>query len=231
MLASNFHLDWTIDKGRCVGVKELLESTGWSQIHGIYNDGDLLEVASSLGTPIQLSGGSYIKCIRPTSKAHAKPATLSATYGTGSFPLHTDTAFWPLPCRYIVMRVVGDFRRSTTVLRFAELFLNLDRTQIYDADHSVWRVDIPGRQFYCSMRFQSGNASGWRYDTQCMRPANLAARKMCELTPRMIKGTRQHIIEWSDDTAVVITNWHVLHGRGPDPHQEGIRELHRIYVR
>ena len=212
-------------------VKEPLESAGWSQIHGIYNDADLLDVASSLGTPVQLTGGSYIKCIRPTPEAHAKPATLSATYGTGSFPLHTDTAFWPLPCRYIVMRVVGDFRRSTTVLSFTELLLNCHRTQIYNAEHSIWRIDILSRKFYCSLRFQSGNGSGWRYDAQCMQPVNLAARKMRELIPRMVKGAEQDIIKWSHDTAVVISNWNTLHGRGPDPNQEGIRELHRIYVR
>ena len=211
--------------------KEQLESAGWVQIHGISNDADLLEVARSLGTPVRSHEGGFIKSITPMSEAQAKPKTLSATHGIGPFPAHTDTAFWTLPCRYIVMRVVGDIRRSTTVLRFADIFHQCDRSDQSTAEHSVWRVNILGRQFYCSMRFQDSNSWGWRYDAQCMYPANSAAQKMYELIPRVIISTRQEIVNWSNDCAVVVANWRALHGRGSAPSKEGTRELHRIYVR
>jgi hypothetical protein len=35
--------------------------------------------------------------------------------------LHTDTAFWALPARFLVMRATGDKRRTTRVCPFDEL--------------------------------------------------------------------------------------------------------------
>jgi len=63
-----------------------------------------------------------VKEIRVTPQEQAVPGSQSSRHGTGAFPLHTDTVFWPDPVRYVILRGSGDTRRPTMVLSFAELF-------------------------------------------------------------------------------------------------------------
>src|SRR4051794_19082254 len=57
----------------------------------------------------------------------AKPNTLSAKYGAGEFPHHTDFAFRPQPPRLIALINSTDqaYERSTVVARFADLPENM----------------------------------------------------------------------------------------------------------
>src|SRR4051794_6145768 len=95
-----------------------LEFYGWQFVSNISSRDDLIKLAQSLGRPRPSLTGSIVKELRPVAKHAAQRLTLSATYGLGTFPLHTDTAFWPVPARYVVLRVHGDLRRSTTVRTF-----------------------------------------------------------------------------------------------------------------
>ena len=36
--------------------------------------------------------------------------------------------------------------------------------------------------------------------------------------------------EWSERNVLVVDNWNVLHGRGPQPLNEGERVLERVYI-
>ena len=86
------------------------------------------------------------------------------------------------------------------------------------------------KTFYCSMRFRSSKGIGWRYDAQCMVPANEAAVRVKEMLSRLLPTSQTERIEWAKDVAAVLCNWQVLHGRGPSPQEENHRLLERIYV-
>lgn len=202
----------------------------WRRVRGISNDSQLLELAKSIGQPVSLRDGTFVKRITPKPTSEALSATLSATYGTGRFPLHTDTAFWPLPSRFLIMRVSGDQRRATTLLPFEHVFQRLSANNESDLKRSVWRVATPDHHFYCSMQFRAGNATGLRYDAHCMRPANPAAIRLSRFIPEILDDSPTIEVEWSADLAIIIPNWYVLHGRGPAPLEERERYLHRIYV-
>ena len=207
-----------------------LETRGWACLTGVTSRSELLELARSIGHPVPSPTGELVKELTPTLRADARKGTLSDTYGTGLFPLHTDTAFWPVPSRYVVLRVRGDIRRHTTVLTFADL-LREGTAELYAlAERSVWLVRTPSKSFYCSMKFRSRGTTGWRYDRQCMIPVNDAAVKVQELLRPLLLGDRIHYINWTDDLAVVLCNWEVLHGRGPSPPCENGRILERVYV-
>jgi hypothetical protein len=63
-----------------------------------------------------------------------------------------------------------------------------------------------------------------------MSPANNSATKIREMLGPLLSRDHMECITWKDDLAVVLSNWEVLHGRGPSPLDEGTRILERIYV-
>ena len=140
--------------------KEELKNTGWVQINGIKNDDQLVSFAKCLGVPVPVSTISCIAGLRPTSHYQAAPHTLSSRYGLGAFPLHTDTAFWPLPARYLIMRILGDHSRPTTILDFKTAFSYCSSRELRDIRQSIWRIRVPGLQFYCSMQFNHHHQVG-----------------------------------------------------------------------
>ena len=199
-------------------------------MRGVASTSELLKLAGSIGRPVPSPTGELVKELSPRRGGHAHRCTLSDTYGKGSFPLHTDTAFWPVPCRYVIFRVRGDIRRATTILTFADLF-RLGTPDLSDlASRSIWLVHTSSRTFYCSMRFRHRDLQGWRYDGQCMSPANRAALIIKERLNPLLADRRAECVSWTSDMAVVLCNWKVLHGRGPSPSDENLRILERIYV-
>jgi len=160
----------------------------------------------------------------------ARAGSLSAKYGCREFPLHTDTAFWPIPVRFLVLRVIGDTRRCSTVRLFEDLFMRRDEL-FRLAQRSVWLARTGWTSFYCSMMFRSESSVLWRYDSNCMFPANSAAKQL-EAPLRAITSTEfGEQIKWSGSNAVIFSNWTVLHGRCAAPEAEGERIVERIYVR
>jgi hypothetical protein len=206
------------------------KARGWTYVPGVTSRAKLLELARSIGRPVPAPTGELVKELVPQESTQAREGTLSRVHGKGVFPLHTDTAFWPRPSKYIVLRTCGDIRRCTTVLRFADLFPEDDAGLRARIDRSVWLSRTSSRGFYCSMRFRSENAIGWRYDCQCMAPANDAALEVRDMIGPRLTRARPDCISWTSDVAVILYNWEVLHGRGPAPPNEGVRILERIYV-
>jgi hypothetical protein len=127
------------------------------------------------------------------------------------------------------MLAAGDIRRTTTVCSMKRI-LNSGRADLIDLiEKSVWIVTGKGGSRYCLMTLKMGSVwSGVRFDRQCMKPANASARKVAAYFDDFA-AIVEHI-EWRSQTAIVISNWHALHGRGPRPENEHQRVLRRIYV-
>jgi len=208
-----------------------LNTRGWMLVDGVSSQADLLELGKALGSPVRTPNGELVKEIRRIPRDQAPPRSQSALYGAGPFPLHTDTVFWPLPVRYVVLRGYGDTRRPTTVRTFPELVKDCDTEFHVCTRNSVWLVDAGPRKLYCSMQFRHGNSNGWRYDADLMAPANDAAAHVARVLRSLVTGEAVESITWSGDKAVVMSNWTTLHGRGPQPPDEGIRIIERLYVR
>jgi hypothetical protein len=210
--------------------RDELEARGWTRVPAIDSRDALLGLARSIGVPLPAPTGELVKRIPVTSASHAKRRTLSAAHGSEEFPLHTDTAFWPVPARYVVLRAVGDLRRYTTIRSFEHLF-NAGRDSLLDlVKGSVWVVRTPSTSFYSGMNFHTSSGVGWRYDHTCMFPANRLASVIRERLDFHIARDRGDPIVYAPYDAIVISNWTALHGRGPAPAAEGLRVLERVYV-
>lgn len=208
-----------------------LKISGWTLVKGVSSRAELLELGRALGCPVPSPNGEIVKEIRITPAAEAPPGSQSSIYDTGPFPLHTDTVFWPVPVRYVILRAHGDTRRPTTVKSFSQLLQECDARFSVLAEKSVWIVGTKSKRFYCSLRFRHGDLVGWRYDADCMSPANTAAIEVDKVLRPLVNSGRTDCINWSGDTAVILSNWNVLHGRGPEPRDEGTRIIERLYVR
>jgi hypothetical protein len=208
-----------------------LKERGWTFVDGVTSQTDLLELGKSLGFPIQTPNGEIVKEIRRVPREEAPPGSQSALYGAGPFPLHTDTVFWPMPVRYVLLRGYGDTRRPTTIKRFSELVKECDKQFHVSVSDSVWLIRAGSKKFYCSMKLRNGNSSVWRYDADLMVPANDAAVHVNKILRPLVSGEEVESITWSGDKAVVISNWTTLHGRGQQPPGEGSRVIERLYVR
>jgi hypothetical protein len=64
-----------------------------------------------------------------------------------------------------------------------------------------------------------------------MWPANRAAKEVTALLKPLTTDSLGENISWAREEAIVLSNWHVLHGRGPAPREERERILERVYVR
>jgi hypothetical protein len=127
---------------------ERLDADGWLTVEGVDGPSAMMDLAHILGVPLPCPTGDVIKRIRIKSYSEARKGTLSAQFGTGEFPLHTDTAFWSIPARFLILRVSGDIRRPTTVLPFQKLINRglLDRNLM---KRSVWTLRTPSKADYC----------------------------------------------------------------------------------
>jgi Taurine catabolism dioxygenase TauD, TfdA family. len=65
---------------------------------------DLIAIAEQIGIPVKTRfGAEVIDRLSPKEKKDAHNNSLSRIYGLNSFPLHTDTAYFKIPVRYILL--------------------------------------------------------------------------------------------------------------------------------
>ncbi len=202
-----------------------LKKNGWIQIDGVDSELALMKMAQRIGDPVPSPSGELIKCITPRICDDAHPGTLSHRFGTGTLPFHTDTAFWAVPARYLVFRVLGDFRRRTHIVSFRSI---VDEALTDLVSYSIWLAKTPRSAFYCSMRVQK---IGFRYDGNCMQPVNDSAKAVKVAIETALNTCSSYPINWKAGRVVIVDNWRVLHARGDAPKDEGPRTLERIYVR
>jgi len=193
----------------------------------ICSQAEFVEFANCLGRPISLADGSIVKNLHVSPSGKARPNTLSERFGTGIFPYHTDTAFWPRPARLVLLRAVsGDLRRPTILTPFSTI---AEAVSLHQLRQGAWLCDTGHRKIYRTMYFEQDGQSGLRYDPNCMTPANKAAREVDEfLRPRCF-DINGEFIDWRPNRVAVIPNWTYLHARGSGS-ADLDRLIERIYI-
>jgi alpha-ketoglutarate-dependent taurine dioxygenase len=190
-------------------------------------EASLIEVAEMLGTPQGMrSGTRLVEHLRPQDHAQAKPRSLSARYGTHSFPWHSDGAFWPTPPRYLVLGCVSSTEASarTEVVQAS----NLDIFKSESAMTSLFAIRNGRKSFYATVASQS--YSYVRHDPGCMEPLNKEGKKLqCNIE----RSAEDHYtcLIWESGMIVVVDNWKCLHRRSRVHDSErDTRHLIRIAV-
>jgi hypothetical protein len=174
---------------------------------------------------------SVIERVSPKPADQARAGTMSARYGMGAFPLHTERAHWPIPPRYVLLRSIGaesdrptllwDSRRVTGV---AEPSARLQR--------AAWIVAGRDGPFVTSVFSAAGepNRSCFRYDALCMTPAGEGAAEVAEILETHLDPDGALPYRWVPGRVLIIDNWRVLHGRGLSSDDDQGRVLERLVV-
>jgi alpha-ketoglutarate-dependent taurine dioxygenase len=194
---------------------------------------DFLRLAGWLGTAVPTRPGEpLIQKLTPTTHSGAHRRSLSAIYGVGEFPFHTDAAHHRRPPHWMLMRCVdaGPVGRPTL---FADVrALRLSPRQRRAIKRAVWWVRSGGRAFLASVLSVSSDGERVRYDRGCMMPADPAFAPAASVFEEVLGSTTPMSVAWRAGDVVVIDNWRLLHARADgDGSDAGKRLLQRILVR
>jgi len=170
-------------------------------------------------------GDATVSALRPVTASAAHPSSLSAVYGLGQQPLHTDGAHLQVPPDVLVFICA---RPSATPTRLWRPNLAGRRSvrPLAALDHGMFLVRNGRDSFYAPAR----SGSSYRYDPGCMTPCDARARQVQEYFEQQSSRASAH--EWSAAGQVlVVDNRRALHGRSAMADGDLERELTRIAFR
>ncbi len=167
-------------------------------------------------------GEAPMKVLRPFDADSAAPSSLSAAYGRGCFPLHTDGAHLASPPDFVLLQAAHP-THVPTLLRIVEK--GMTPRQRDDAGRGMFLL---GRGSSARLTRCVTEDGRWRFDLGCMKPLDDASRST---SLHLTKGDDLICYEWADTTSVLILdNRQVLHGR-PDVSGNPERTLLRLMLR
>ncbi|MGH0343926.1 hypothetical protein NKY44_08895 [Sinorhizobium meliloti] len=145
------------------------------------------------------------------SEEEARPNSLSAKYGAGEFPHHTDFAFRPYPPRLIALINETDeaYDRSTAVTRFVDLPEKLLELHA----NTLWNLKTRAGSFVIGGTTSIGDHNIRRWDIEFLTPHNGIAHLVAEKIPEVFSKL-ETIHKWEPRSAVLVDNWNCTHSRG-----------------
>jgi hypothetical protein len=187
----------------------------------------------SLGEIIpSVRNGPIVDTLVPTPREGAKPKSLSALYGLGAFPFHTDSANQRTPPRYLLLRLADGCpsTRPTLLMDTSAMEFSVADAKVLERD--VWYINGGRGRFLCSIRSKDllPGRVVYRYDMRAMKPAHRTFGASSELLQRSIQRTAVTRVDWAPEKALAIDNWRVLHARGETNEEAETRTLQRILV-
>jgi alpha-ketoglutarate-dependent taurine dioxygenase len=194
---------WTSGSGDLESIRQQAKSLGW------------IEVAPRRGDPT-------VSVLRPTEKIVARPNSLSARYGLGQQPLHTDGAHLHRPPDLVVLFSERPSATPTRLWRatYAPPPPPPPHAALW---HGMFLVHSGRDSFYSPAL----TGSGYRYDPGCMTACDTRARQVAQYFERQLSHASTH--EWMGwDQVLVIDNRRVLHARAAVGEDDMDRELTRI---
>jgi L-asparagine oxygenase len=194
------------------------------------NESAVLEIATKLGIPLEEARepGHY-RVISPTPREISRPNTLSSRYGTGRFPFHTDTAYWLVPPRYLLLHCKnpGSGGRPTLLIDSSKWRLN--RNERSALLRGIWIVGDK-RPFLATILARTSTGMRIRYDRDCMRPAASSGELAAALITRKVRSSRPSKVTWSRGMLLILDNHRMLHARGAANASDLDRQLARVLV-
>jgi hypothetical protein len=163
--------------------------------------------------------------LSPRRPGDARPGTMSARYGMGAFPLHTDRAHWPVPPRYVLLRSIGETSDRPTTLLDAGPIVSQPRFR-ERLRRGKWLIRSDRGAFLCAVLAEAM----FRYDTCCMLPADEAAAQLGQDLARELASASLELFTWMPRRILILDNWRVLHGRGTATAEDFGRILERVVV-
>lgn len=189
-----------------------LQTDGWTSIPISDAWNDTVTVARSLGELMRTRKvGGFIDRLEPSQIA-AHPHSLTASYGNGEFPLHQDGTHLPLPPRFIVLTCaeLGQDERPTTLCDTSALEFDCHERNLLET--AALLVKNGRNSFYATILDRTRNPP-IRFDPGCMIAMDSRGALAMALFREAATARTTDFI-WSTNSALVIDNHRMLHGRG-----------------
>ncbi len=187
----------------------------------------LSTIASIFGTVIHGDHGDIIQTLRAQEKGNGSYGSFTYKVGYDCFPWHTDTAYWSVPARYLLLTSDMPSPCATTVRSFASIATSIEEFD-YLVRRAVYLLDIPGKRRYLSPIIQEGGKIGYRLDLHIYRPMNHEAKQLSYLVQEQLLKEYYRVV-WTGSNVAVIDNWQMIHSREA-AYNDKNRVLKRIYI-
>ncbi len=167
--------------------------------------------------------------LRPVPPQEASTRSLSAVYGLGQQPLHTDGAHLSNPPDIIVLAAAEPTTVATLLFRHVDLDGGGSGLQ-EDLRHGLFLVDGGKNTFLAPARTGWGRAtSRIRFDPGCMTASDSRARRVVTHFAECANSATVH--QWdAPDGVLIIDNRQVLHARA-DATADVNRTVQRMMLR
>ncbi|MBX7451925.1 hypothetical protein GR927_28380 [Mycolicibacterium sp. 3033] len=167
--------------------------------------------------------GPDVSVLEPTDMSEAPERSLSAIYGTGTQPLHTDGAHHIEPPDIILLSSATVSTVPTLLWHFRP---HVDAGElVHDLHNGLFTVRA-GKHSFLAPALDSGHV---RYDPGCMDPADGRAQRVADFFVSKLEAA----VPFSWETpglTLAIANRRVLHAR-EDASNETERQLQRVALR
>jgi hypothetical protein len=171
-------------------------------------------------------GDATVSVLRPVTASAAHPSSLSAVYGLGQQPLHTDGAHMQVPPDLLVLISERPSATPTQLLRPSILRRSRGSMSPDALRHGMFLVRSGRDSFYAPALSESG----YRYDPGCMAPCDARARDVQRYFEQ--ESSRASAHKWTAiDQVLVVDNRNALHARSAVADGDLDRELTRIAFR
>jgi hypothetical protein len=211
-------------------VRERLVNYGWALWEFSGRQDEYLRLASQFGRPrASRLNGPLVDRLAPLHRHAARKKSMSAVFGTGAFPYHTDAAYFRVPPRYVFLRMVGNVgcERPTLLKDFGDVIgSNALR-------HDVWLVNSGRDRFYAPIVDDAliDGCVVFRFDPCCMRPVTNGLSASENIIQDLVREKSAVTIKWVPGLVLAIDNWRVAHARGNAPEtDDSERLLERVLV-
>jgi len=189
----------------------------------------LLNAAKSLGNIAPGRTGAHVEAVVPEMVETARPGSLSSHYGLNPLPLHTDTAHWTMPCRYLALACVRTGPSPTPTILLDSRKATLSASELMACRSAVFSIRN-GRGSFYGMIAERGRPF-IRLDPGCMTPLSSEGALALAAFDIERHGEALEAHDWSVGDILVFDNWRILHARGYKAATERGRVLLRAMVR
>lgn len=191
------------------------------------SDESLLKIASLFGVVVPGERGVLVQPLKAQEKGKGSFGSFTYMVGYDAFPWHTDTAYWEIPVRYLMLTSEKPSPCATLARSFESLAKNIDDFY-YLAERSVYMLNIPGKRKLLSPVMKKHGEMGFRFDFHIYKPMNEEAKVLSSLMLEQLNNESQRVV-WSGNNVLVLDNWRLIHAR-EDASQDKNRSLKRIYI-
>ena len=190
----------------------------------------ILKISRELGVPKgEPRNPDLLRTISPQPKEIAKLNTLSSRFGTSAFPFHTDTAYWEMPAKYVLLYCLNPGSGDRPTLLVDSKMWRMTFAQRDNLHEAVWQT-TNGRPFLCTLMTRRSDGFILRWDEACLRPISKSAGLGRKTIGSFLNQTNPMRIDWIEKALLIIDNHRLLHARGAARRNDTDRALLKMLI-